>query len=171
MVFKTLQKYFARKQSPAESLYGEIVAAARQADFYNTLGVPDTVDGRFDMIVLHMYLVLNRLKGDSLAAIRQDLTDVFFKDMDRSLREMGAGDLSVGKKVRKMAEAFFGRIKAYEEASDENKMTSAIARNVFAELPAETAGRIAQRVLKLQTELTQRSDDSVLRHPFANGDT
>jgi cytochrome b pre-mRNA-processing protein 3 len=94
------------------------VAAARQEVFYARWAVPDTVDGRFDMIALHLFLVLERLKGEGQAVedFRQVLTDTFFQDMDRSLREMGVGDISVGKKVRKMAEAFYGRVQAYAAA-------------------------------------------------------
>ncbi len=97
----------SRKPDASQVLYERIVAAARQEVFYAQWAVPDTVDGRFDMIALHLFLVLDRLKGEGPAveAFRQVLTDTFFQDMDRSLREMGVGDISVGKKVRKMAEA------------------------------------------------------------------
>ena len=91
------------------------MAAARHPVAYAEWGVPDTLDGRFDMITLHTFLVLDRLKGED-RAFRQELVDEFFRDMDRSLREMGVGDLSVGKKVRKMAEVFYGRLAAYDKA-------------------------------------------------------
>ena len=126
-----LKSPFSRKTNPAEALYGAIVAAARQPGFYRDWAVPDTVDGRFEMIVLHMYLVLDRLKPEP-EPLRQALTDLFFTDMDRSLREMGVGDLGVGKKVRKMAEAFFGRIAAYAGSNDVESLTDSLARNAYA---------------------------------------
>ena len=127
-----LKNMFSRKPATGQTLYGAIVAAARQRQPYQVWGVPDTVDGRFEMLVLHMYLVLERLPTDA-ETLRQSLTDLFFADMDRSLREMGVGDLSVGKKVRKMAEAFYGRATAYTEASASgvDDLASALARNVF----------------------------------------
>ncbi len=128
-----LKRIFARQGSVATSLYGVIVASARQEKFYAEWGVPDTVDGRFDMISLHLFLLLDRLKGagSDVERTRQALTDAFFDDMDRSLREMGVGDLSVGKKVRKMAEAFYGRVKAYAAALERGEgLEEALRRNV-----------------------------------------
>jgi cytochrome b pre-mRNA-processing protein 3 len=126
-------KLFRAKEPIAEALYFAIVAAARQPKFYAEMGVPDTVDGRFDMIVLHLYLVLDRLRPEFLE-FRQALTELFFTDMDRSIREMGAGDLSVSKKIRRMAEAFGGRVTAYEEARAKGRaeMEEALTRNVYA---------------------------------------
>src|SRR6185369_17559638 len=105
--------------------------------FYAAYGVPDTIDGRYDMIVLHAILVLDRLKsaGGEGNEFAQRLTDYLFSDMDRSLREMGVGDLSVGKKVRRMAEVFYGRAQAYRpalERLDEAALAEALYRNVFA---------------------------------------
>ena len=130
MIFRHL---LSLKSISVEPLYAAIVAAARQPRFYQEMAVPDTVDGRFDMIVLHMYIVLDRLKGSN-EDLRQALTDRFFADMDSNLREMGVGDLSVAKKVRKMAEAYFGRMAAYTDAisKGETQLNEAIARNVFA---------------------------------------
>ena len=127
-----LQRLFGRKANPTAVVYDAIVASARQTKFYADMGVPDTLDGRFDMIVLHMFLVLERMKGED-EKFRQNLTDYFFMDMDRSLRESGVGDLTVGKKVRKMAEAFYGRINAYQNASEqgEAQWVEALERNVY----------------------------------------
>ena len=110
-----LKRFFQSSTLPVRPLYEAIVAAARHPVAYAEWGVPDTLDGRFDMITLHMFLVLDRLKGED-RAFRQELVDEFFRDMDRSLRELGVGDLSVGKKVRKMAEVFYGRLAAYDRA-------------------------------------------------------
>ena len=129
-----LQRLFRKEAPPARRLYAVIVAAARHRAFYADWGVADSVDGRFDMIVLHLYLVLARLKGEA-NALRQALVDEFFADMDRSLREMGVGDISVGKKVRKMAESVYGRIAAYEagQAGGHAAYVAALERNVFPE--------------------------------------
>lgn len=112
------------------------MAAARRPAFYARWGVADTLDGRFDMIALHSYLVLDRLKGVE-PRFRQELVDEFFRDMDYSLRELGVGDLSVGKKVRKMAEVFYGRVAAYDAAlaGEADALAAALGRNVFPDEP------------------------------------
>jgi cytochrome b pre-mRNA-processing protein 3 len=130
-----LKRLLGWKTRDVEPIYSAIVTAARQPHFYAEWGVPDTVDGRFDLIVLHLFLVLDRLRmEEGYEDVSQDLTDHFYKDMDRSLREMGVGDLSVGKKVRKMAEACYGRLLAYGKAmaQDDAELGEAIARNVYA---------------------------------------
>jgi len=145
-----LKRIFARSSDTSQSLYEGIVAAARRPFFYADLAVPDTVDGRFDMISLHLFLVLQRLRGEGQEAedFRQRLTDTFFADMDRSLREMGVGDLSVGKKVRKMSEVFYGRVKAYSTALGEGKgLAEALGRNVYADVPGADAGRLEAWVM------------------------
>ena len=132
-----LKKLFQKPVAPGRIAYEAIVAAARHPLFYAEWGVADTIDGRFDMIILHAFLVLDRLKGTA-DHFRQELVDELFRDMDRSLREMGVGDLSVGKKVRKMAEVFYGRLAAYDQAlaGGQEQLQEAIARNVFADGPA-----------------------------------
>src|SRR5579862_8365539 len=101
----------------AERAYGRIVEHARQPGFFIDGGVPDTVDGRFELICLHAFLYLHRLKRESkrAAPLGQRFFDTMFADFDRSLREMGTGDLSVGREVKRMAEAFYGRVAAYEQ--------------------------------------------------------
>lgn len=129
-----LKHLFRRSPAPERKAYEAIVAAARHPAFYADWGVADTLDGRFDMIALHTFLVLDRLKGEE-PGFRQALVDELFRDMDRSLREMGVGDLSVGKKVRKMAEVFYGRVAAYDAAlaGPEAELEAALSRNVFPE--------------------------------------
>jgi cytochrome b pre-mRNA-processing protein 3 len=117
-------------------LYGAIVAQARTAAFYAGYGVPDTVQGRFDLIVLHLVLVLERLGRDDGAArgFGQKLFDVFCRDLDHNLREMGVGDLAVPKEMRRFAEAFYGRQAAYRAAlaaPDDRELEKALARNIF----------------------------------------
>jgi cytochrome b pre-mRNA-processing protein 3 len=102
----------------SDSVYAAIVALARQPWLYSQAGVPDTVSGRFDMIVLHLALLIERLRQDEPggAALAQVVLDAMFADMDRSLREMGVGDLSVAKQMRTMAGVYYGRAVAYREA-------------------------------------------------------
>jgi cytochrome b pre-mRNA-processing protein 3 len=129
-----LKRLFKSRENPERRLYAAIVAAARQVVFYQDMGVADTIEGRFEMISLHLFLVLNRLKGEGVEEFRQNLTDVFFEDMDGSLRELGVSDVAVGKKVRKLAESFYGRVKAYDSALDQPKnLKEAVARNIYPE--------------------------------------
>ena len=120
---------------PAASLYDVVVAQSRRPEFYEKLGVPDTVDGRFDMIAVHAFLLLRRLKSEEKDAddLPQMFFDTMFGDMDRSLREMGAGDLGVGRRVKAMAKSFYGRIAAYERglAGPEGVLEDALARNLY----------------------------------------
>lgn len=122
----------------ADKLYREVVAQARRPAFYLAGGVPDSVDGRFELIALHVFLVLDRLKQDHPrgSALGQELHDIFFADMDRSLREMGAGDLGVGKRVKKMAQGFYGRVAAYEAGLEGGGagLEAALKRNLFGTL-------------------------------------
>jgi cytochrome b pre-mRNA-processing protein 3 len=117
------------------SLYGAIVAQARLPVFYAGFGVSDTVEGRFDMVVLHLVLVLRRLHQEPRCReLAQGLFDAFCRDMDHNLREMGVGDLSVPKEMKRLAEAFYGRQRAYEEAlsaTDSTVLGAALERNVF----------------------------------------
>jgi cytochrome b pre-mRNA-processing protein 3 len=155
---------------PPERLYGEIVAQARQPWLYTTAGVPDTVDGRFDMIVLHAFLVFDRLRqeDDEARAFSQAVFDEMFKDMDRSLREMGASDVGVGPKVRRMAEVFYGRTRVYSEALQQTgearrqALVSALARNVYAGGDEAGAGALADYVLAEHRALGERPLESLL---------
>ena len=119
----------------ADLAYRRVVEQARQPIFFTDYGVPDTLDGRFELICLHAFLDLHRLKAEQPPATRlcQSFFDGMFADFDRALREMGTGDLSVGKHVKRMARAFYGRIRAYEEglAGDDLVLGAALARNVF----------------------------------------
>lgn len=121
-------------RAAAEALYDRIVAQARQADFYERLEVPDSVDGRFEMLALHMFLVLRCLKGpsDEAQAVAQALFDRMFADMDRGLRDLGVGDMKVGKHVRRMAEALYGRISVYEAGLGKTDiLADAVRRNLY----------------------------------------
>ncbi len=150
MIWKRLFDPQPRSEQ-AWPLYGIIVAQARNPVLYRDYGVPDSVDGRFEAIVLHLVLVLRRLKRDFPAGLdlAEALQEVFFIDMDRSLREMGAGDLGVGKRVKKMAEGFMGRLAVYEAALDAvaargtEELETVLRRNAFGTLPAEAGDTAA----------------------------
>lgn len=142
-----------RKPAPVADLYEAIVAQARKPAFYTGLGVPDTVNGRFEMVSLHAFLVLRRLKAAAspAAGLGQALFDTMFADMDLSLREMGAGDLGVGRRVKAMAEGFYGRISAYDAAlagADLEALAEALRRNVYGTLkPPDAASADAVAAL------------------------
>lgn len=132
-----------RKRAPeaaADVVYGALVRQARAPWFYRDLGVPDTVEGRFEMIALHGFLVLHRIKavegedGPRAEALGQAIFDLMFADMDRNLREMGTGDLGVAKRVKALAKGFLGRIAAYEDGLGDTggRLAEALDRNVFA---------------------------------------
>src|SRR5262249_5341195 len=136
------------------ALYGAIVAQARTPEFYLTFGAPDTAEGRFDLIVLHLALFCRRLGREGLGSegahglaqsLSQGVFDMFCRDMDHSLREMGVGDLTVPKKMQKLGEAFYGRLEVYDRALAEpgdDALTAALARNVLgAEAPMAGARR------------------------------
>ena len=160
------RRFFANapENRVAREVYSLIVAKARQPHFYVGLGVPDTLDGRFDMIALHAILVTDRLAKGSAEAryLSQKVFDEMFADMDRSLREMGVGDLSVGKKVRRMAEVFYGRAKAYRDAlsrGDLPALEQALARNIFPEGPkAQGVSALAAYVSAAALMLASLSD-------------
>lgn len=130
--------FFRRKNSPeqraAEGLYAALIAQSRNPALYTGLGVPDSVDGRFDSLLLHCFIVMRRLgRGDRAArALSQALYDVMFVEMDRAVREMGVGDLSVKRHVRRMMKAFNGRVAAYEAAiADPSQMKDTLRRNLY----------------------------------------
>jgi cytochrome b pre-mRNA-processing protein 3 len=120
------------------SLYGTIVAQARVPAFYQSYGVPDTVNGRLEMILLHIVLFLRRVEGEAepVRALGQGLFDHFCRDMDANMREMGVGDLGVPRRMRQIGEAFYGRQAAYRSAlaaSGQEALVAALQRNVYAE--------------------------------------
>ncbi|MFN3232142.1 MAG: ubiquinol-cytochrome C chaperone family protein [Alphaproteobacteria bacterium] len=160
----------------ANGLYNSVVGQARHPSFYLQANVPDTLDGRFDMIVLHAFVVMHRLKdGDEDALeMSQALFDEMFADMDRSLREMGVGDMGIGKRVRAMGKAFLGRTKAYQSAleADHGELAEAIMRNVYRsdEPASEDAVRLAGYVRDKIARLKLNSLDDLMQGRVACGD-
>jgi len=145
-------------------LYGAAVTAARQRAFYAVIGVPDTLDGRFDMIAIFVFLIINRLTREPSPGpeLAQAVFDALFSDMDVNLREMGVGDLTVGRKVRVMWEAFHGRSASYAAAlrdGDVAALEAALGRNVWRDgSPPDGAARaLGQVVIEANAHLDRQS--------------
>jgi cytochrome b pre-mRNA-processing protein 3 len=130
---------FSRFRSPkliAADLYAGVVAAARAPAFYAELQVPDTVEGRYEMIVLHVVLLLRRMRqpGAGQKRLSQAVVDFMAADLDRSIRELGVGDMSVGKFMKRLGEGLYGRAAVYDKALDDRDipaLETAILRNIF----------------------------------------
>ena len=164
MILRRLFRANPRREM-VETLYQRIAAASRAPFLYVDLGVPDTVEGRFEGLALHMILVLRRLRELPSPAdqVAQDLVDCFFRHLDASLRELAVGDLAVPKRMKTLAEAFSGRSRAYDEALNGHGagLAEALARNVLAK--AEPALGLASYVRESQGELTIQDLNELLR--------
>lgn len=160
-----------RKKAPPEpvfAVYRAIVAQSRRPEFYADWGVPDTVTGRFDMISLHLALLFRRLRAGNEDArlFSQAVFDLFFKDMDRSLREMGVTDLGVPKKVEKMGSLFYGLLGAVSEVLDRNDEAGLVAvleRNVYAGTPNPGANALAAYLIAESGRLESQPVDAIVR--------
>ncbi|TPG59798.1 ubiquinol-cytochrome C chaperone [Roseomonas nepalensis] len=142
------------------ALYTAAVEAARDPALFGEDAVPDTLEGRFDLVALHAALLVRRLHRDPDPrgpALAQAVFDAMFADMDLNLREMGVGDMSIGKRVRRMWEAFHGRALAYEKAlaaADAPALEAALARNVWPDGPPEgAASRLAAHAMAFDATL------------------
>jgi cytochrome b pre-mRNA-processing protein 3 len=143
--------HFRKPRTPLrgtiEAISGMIVTQAREPLFYRDLGVPDTVNGRFDLLVLHLWMVLQRLKSieGGGAGVSQALFDHFCDDMDANLREMGVGDLTVPKRMQAFGEAFYGRAAAYDLAlaAGAEPLAQALCKNILDGKEIENARRLA----------------------------
>jgi len=127
-----------RDRATVDALYRAVVGAARDPGWYREGGVPDTIDGRFDMIAALLALVLLRLEadGDASRVASIALTEIFVDDMEGSLRQIGIGDLVVGKHVGRMMGALGGRLGAFRDAASNGQdLTAAVRRNIFHEAP------------------------------------
>ena len=113
------------------SLYAALNAQARQRTFFADFAVADSLDGRFDLVALHAWLVFERLRTAGLADVAHALSDAIFVGFDEALRDLGAGDMSMGRKIKQMGDAFNGRINAYGAATGEDELSAAILRNVY----------------------------------------
>ncbi len=169
----------------AVRLYGDVVRQARRPEFFTNCGVPDTVEGRFEMIALHAFLVLHRLKrapdqapdqAPDLAPseLAQAMFDAMFQDMDHNLREMGTGDLGVGRRVKALAQSFYGSISAYEAGleGEDHVLSGALKRNVYGNIKYKSDG-LQALVAYLRREakaLDRMAMDRLLEHGPGFGD-
>jgi cytochrome b pre-mRNA-processing protein 3 len=156
-----------------QSLYGAIVAQARSPIFYTLYGVPDTVDGRFELIVLHLVLFVRRLNAAVPGRVRtpanvagQELFDVFCADLDDNLREMGVGDMAVPRRMRQFAEAYYGRQAAYGAAlatPEPDALEKAFARNILGTADIDDrAARLARYAHAAVRQLDAATDEALL---------
>ena len=162
-----LNRILSRLRRPAEmpagsELYFALVRQARQPVFFRDWKVPDTVDGRFDMIVVHAALVFRRLRalGPAAQALSDETFAAMTADLDRSVRELGGGDIGVGKRMKAIGRAFYGRVQAYDEALEgKQSLEDALVRNVYRNAPVDAAvvGRLADYVRNAVLALDRQS--------------
>lgn len=147
------------------ALYECAVRAGRRPGTMLALAVPDTLDGRFELLVAHLCLLLRRLRRSGMVRPSQGLVDLFVADMDRSLREVGVGDLSVGRKVRQTVSALYGRLRAYDAGLDgEADLRAALERNLYGtagEVPPEALARAERYVRAAEAVLDSLGDHAV----------
>ncbi|MBF9233978.1 ubiquinol-cytochrome C chaperone family protein [Microvirga alba] len=147
MIFSLFRKN--PRRTTIAILYARIASASRAPGLYTALGVPDTLEGRFEALSLHVIIALRALRGlpAPAADIAGDLTDAFFQDLDAAHREMGIGDTTVPKRMKKLAASFYGRANAYDaplDAADEAALAVALGRNACGtEAPATGLARYA----------------------------
>ena len=156
---------------PARQVYAAILSHIRQPKFYKDYGVPDTFDGRFDLMLLHIFMILHRMLEDGQVeaeAFNQALFDVTFADMDQTLREMGIGDMGVPKHQRKMMKAFNGRMHAYEAALAQGTLKDALRKNLYGTLENPDEQQISKMVETVERRLkflkTMQSADILNGH-------
>jgi cytochrome b pre-mRNA-processing protein 3 len=142
----------------AYTLYAHINEESRKPYFFTNWGMPDSLDGRFELILLHMFLYLHSLKQkpQDTEGLQRRLIEAFFEDMDRSIREIGVTDTGVGKRIKRMANAFYGRIHAYEKGlEDDAKLADAIRKNMFGTVkqPPEDVSSIVEYIRRRLEEL------------------
>lgn len=148
------------------AFYGAAAGQARRLEFYRDAAVPDTLDGRFDLLVVHLVLLLLRLRGEGrdADAMSQHLFDFFAADMDRNLREMGVGDMGMARRIKAMGQAFYGRMAAYEAAlkqDDNAPLMAALGNNLYRGAP------VAPEVLHLMADYMRRAQASLRRQELA----
>ena len=156
----------------AEALYALVVDQARQPAFYTALATPDRIDARFELYTLHVLLLILRLRDEEGARATegaetaQDLFDVYVSALDHTLRELGVGDIVVGKKMRKLGEAFYGRVKSYESAfaalPQTDHLHALLGRTVYAQGGAEHVAELGEYVLRQRAALAQLKLESLL---------
>jgi cytochrome b pre-mRNA-processing protein 3 len=165
------QRFFAPRPQvlAGRALFMAASAQARDPAFYSLAGAPDTYEGRFELYTLHVVLLLRRLKGEAgpVVETRQALFDAFVRNLDDGLREMGVGDLSVGKKMRKLGSAVYGRLKSYDEALSSAEPAAAVlallTRTVFAGEAAPGGALLADYIIAVDARLAAEPTDHFLQ--------
>jgi cytochrome b pre-mRNA-processing protein 3 len=175
-----LLKFLSRRRDEkqkATALYNAVVAQARLPGLYERLGVPDTLDGRVDAIVLHLALVLRRLRGEEDGkSLSQRLFDCFLADMDAGLRLSGVSDVRIAKEMKKLVKGVYGRLAAYDEAldgGDDELLQAAISRNLYGTLDEEPSSlvlaQVSAYVRALLAELEALEGEGLLRGELSFG--
>ncbi|WP_420469817.1 ubiquinol-cytochrome C chaperone family protein [Brevundimonas sp. FT23042] len=160
-----------RRERVGDGLYEQVVRQARNPRFYTTLGVADRIDARFELYTLHMLLLTLRLKEEGTeqgADAGQQLFDTYVSALDHTLRELGVGDVSVGKKMRKLGESLYGRMSAYEaplKAADADLLGERLARNVLESDTAADGAALAAYALESRARLAAQSLADVMTTP------
>ncbi|WP_312147605.1 ubiquinol-cytochrome C chaperone family protein [Brevundimonas sp.] len=153
-----------------DALYALAVEQARQPGFYTALGVADRIDTRFELYTLHVLILFLRLKqdGERGEVAAQKLFDTYISSLDNTLRELGVGDVSIGKKMRKLGESLYGRMNAYEgplRAEDEGALAASLAKNVYESVDAETGTALARYAVTSRRNLAAQSFETVSKAP------
>ncbi|WP_439272628.1 ubiquinol-cytochrome C chaperone family protein [Pseudochrobactrum sp. HB0163] len=176
MILNLLRRKSRVNEAITLSVYEKIVAAARQKLLYASFFVPDTPIGRYEMLSLHVFLLMHRLKSEkpALKQLAQDIAEEFFKDVDHSLRELGIGDQAVPKRMKKLARMYYGRVLAYEEGLDGDNLqalAAALTRNIRPDL-AEAgenwpqSHNLAVYIVQMRDHLHAQPDSSYLDGSF-----
>lgn len=168
-----LKNLFKPRSGPriGDDLYAKAVAQARNPAFYTRLNVADRIDARFELYTLHVLLLVLRFRDENTAQgsdAAQAVFDVYVSALDHALREEGVGDVSVGKKMRKLGEAVYGRMNAYETPlrnGDAVALAEAMARNIYADPQAEHAAALADYALASRSALGEQDFKAVLAMP------
>jgi len=160
-----LRNSAARKKN-GRALYDSLVSRAREPVFFAGFGVADSIDGRFDVLAFHAWMVLTELKGDPAA---QALTDAIFVGFDEAMREQGAGDMGIGHKLKNMANAFYGRMTAYDAAQDQPALAQALAKNLWRGAAVDDRARhLAAYAMGARAHLRQSLPHSLDFGPLPN---
>jgi cytochrome b pre-mRNA-processing protein 3 len=174
-MFRSLMQRRSEKKN-ALLIYQGLVQQARTQEFYTKLGVEDTLEGRFDMILLHVWLVDHALEkaGPEFVRLRRYIQETLVSDMDRSFRELGVGDMSVGKEMKKVGAALLGRKAAYQNAleqdTDNSLMVEAVAKNIFRDKAGSGAAVVADYITRTLAESgdAKATDPATVSLRFAN---
>lgn len=173
MIFRRIRTSAPSRHSAGRNLYDAAVRQARSLALYAVMGAPDTVEGRFELLTAHVILLVDRLAGEGEAAAHssQALFDTYVSNLDGALREMGVGDLTVGKRMRVLGGAFYGRAEAYRAAfhalPDPAALEAVVGRTILADAAGAVPARLAAYLASARQGLACASVASLLEGPPA----